>query len=196
MNPFLKMKKLSLALALVVALSSAVNLQPRQAHALIGITSPISVVVAGGVIGAAGLGGLVTSGILGATNYTWPAVFFVLGSLPVLFAGIIILDGGSGAGLQYSDLTASQASQLGLTQAEWTAYSQNLDEVNAVAESVAADLKQAGQIEVDFAKSRWQAYSAELGTDPLQAADTLTAVGKVSAAAIHKIRDIQKQNRS
>lgn len=171
----------ALALSLV-STSLTVNLvQPREAHAILGLSTGFVPWVFGG----AGLitGGALMVGMGAAAGPSFEPVsgLQIAGGVLGILWGVVLLDGSQGAGVQYAPVTDAQADQLGLTRAERDAFNQNVEEINAIAESVASDLAHAQKPSLELSRQQWLAYGQALD------ADTLSAVQKVSADIAQKL---------
>lgn len=175
------MKVKSAAFALVLSLGlTASNLQPRQADAYMGlalIAAPVAVMGAAFLgVGAAEL----AIGVRMDQEMTHASPASIIG-LSGLGLGLLLLDQSGQPAMKYVALDAEQASKLGLSDSEMSAYNDSLDEINAVAETVSSDMVQAGKVSLGFARDCWSAYRDTLG------ADAFGGVQKVSTAFARQV---------
>lgn len=136
-------------LATLAALSLVLGtgLQPRPAHAIVGLATGGATAIPGGILLGLGLGiGLI--GVAPAPAYCSAfqvacgsdiVAVGIVGTGLMIIIGAIMLEDSSG-GWRFRTLDAPQAQQLGLTAAEQTAYNSELEEINSIADSANADL--------------------------------------------------------
>jgi hypothetical protein len=181
MNMLNMKKTAATALILSLVFGATVNLQPRKAHALIGLSTASLPLAA---VGAAMMfGGFAIEGI-GAHNLRTRANggALVLG-LFTAAVGVLLLDTGAEPSLKYVPLNRKQAEKLQLSASDQNDFNENIDEINAIAETVSAEMIQAHQLTAEFAKARWTAYGKDL------APGALTAVQRVSQSAVEVMLD-------
>ncbi len=138
------MRKLTAAL-LAMTLSIAVIATPRPAHAIIAATGGTSLLT-GGILLGLGLG----LGLIGVA----PAPLYcqalhracgsdiisvgIIGTGLLVIVAIIVLDDKTGEE-QFQSLNSAEATAFGLSEDEQTAYNSEIEEINVIAESTAAD---------------------------------------------------------
>lgn len=179
-------KKIAAYGALATLAFGSISFQARDARALSALLSVPSAgagaVIAGAAMvslsGVSLIGGGIAASVLGEDSELGYSMAVVAeGGAWGTFLGVFALD--TPTGVKYAPVTPDQARRLAFTPDEFAAYndSDKLDEINAVAESVAADVARSKQMSGDYARTRWEVYGAVLGND------ALSAVQKVSASA-------------
>lgn len=85
------------------------------------------------------------------------------------WTGIIILDQSNG-GSKFQTIDSKGAQTIGLSKHEFISYNSNLDELNAINQSVSNELVRSKDISVKHAESLWSEYRNELSKDAYAAA--------------------------
>lgn len=173
MNSSLKTTMMALALVCSVATTA----QPRSAYAVGGILATagtvgwaIPVAVAGGVVMGTGL-------YLGRDRGSSSGKFAAFALTAIGF--ILLEDNGSGNGsVAYTPVAQSDDSRLGISEPQRLAYNAELDEINAIRETIVAEIEteltKNPSLNIQaYAQSRWQAYRGAISSD---AYETLKAV--------------------
>lgn len=153
---------------------------PRNAHAIIGI--PAATAATGGLAGFGALmGGLAVTGLgVGAFYYglqpaTKDGTMLVWLGLCYIIGGLLILD--SPGEVAFAALTENQAAALAITDEERDAYNSELDELNAVRQSVKSELDERAEkgekITVGISKKAWLKHFAEVSPASFSAAQKI-----------------------
>jgi hypothetical protein len=172
------MKKTTvLALALAMLTASACS-RPAEAAigiATIGTPAGIPLVVAGGAVSAFGVLDIlfVASGcILGCGD----PVRAWLQAIGITLGGLLLLDEDPAASLRFQTMNADEGAKLGLTEGELDDYNSYLDEVNAVSQDVARELRRSENPGFEQASAAWQKRRLLIPTEA-----AFSAVAKVSS---------------
>lgn len=186
------MKKMSTLIAMFLALTIA--LAPVRSEAAIGLGlgasgagSPAAVptMVVGGVLMAVGAGTVIggiayavhsaNDGVVddpfeccaAAGNFLNGMGVALIGA-GVVLSGLIVLDDQGTPVIAFTSLTPEQAAQLQLTDAEFKVYSDNVEQVEAIRQSIVQEMLVTENASVQLAASQWQTALTELfgaGTD-------------------------------
>ena len=113
----------------------------------------------------AGLGVFATGQLFSATVYDG-GFMAKLG----LIWGVVMLDGEEQE-VQFNTITDSEALELGMTEAEFHAYNENIDQLSLVANEIATELEEDSTLE--DSKILWNTYSEFLDADAYSAAQKL-----------------------
>jgi hypothetical protein len=189
-----KQKVIAVTLATSIFAASS-TLAPRRSEAAIGVlvatmgSNPVGSVIF--FVGAVGAGAGSVSFFRKAWNSSGGTAFLnYLLSAACAFGAYLLLDGPNGKSGELQSLSASEAQGLGLTQAEWQSYEQDLALVNALREEALlrtdadfrnfeiktdADL----QCVADQLRANWNVLTG--GT---LAPETLSAIQKMSRALV------------
>lgn len=171
----------SIALLSSLTFVSFTTLQPKPAHAVVGLaTGNASVLVTGKTMSALGV---LAFGIGAGTVFTrHESIGMILLSgtgMVVTVAGLILLDGGS---VEFGHLSVSQAKRLGLSHAEWQSYEEELGEANALLEDQLqarkAEFEETGTVSIQNAMADWREAGASVS--PL----TFSAMKKIAASTL------------
>lgn len=163
-------KTASIALLSALAFISIYTVQPKPAHALVGLGSGSpAMIITGGVL--SGLGGTA----LGWTAYTCnnQNCEGLGGALIMLFVGapggivgatgLILLDGGA---IEFGHLTFAQAAATGMNRSEWMSYEDELTEINAIFQDQLMDrqeeFERTGKVSIANSRASWEESSQAL----------------------------------
>lgn len=174
-----KLKKTSaLVLLSTLGFVSTSAIQPKPAHAIVGLA-----VGSGPMVIAALVTGMV--GVFAAPFVQDEVDTSFCGNSPDcgkagdrtiqigLALGILVLDGKNPGSASLAPVNAAQAKRFGLTADEARAYNENLDELNAVADSVGFRLAHAKQADLKTARALWNQYGVSVEPTALAAAKKL-----------------------
>jgi len=174
-NSIKKLVVFGLALCLVFSV-----IQPRRSEAAVGGIvclaggAGVPVVVTGGVMV---LGGVLLGASAGASQNGIGFGAALLGVVGILF-GLVVLDGEGSRDIAFSTITEDQAAQLGLSEAQAQAYNSELSEINAIRETIQADVltqvDKGEDVTAQTVSDSWQSYRGVLS------ADAFLALEKVS----------------
>lgn len=161
------MKNLKQILAVVLIASMFTATAPQKANAGVGIVVAIFSGVPGlvlmGVGGAsAAVGYVAADGHCDEDGWTCGARF--VGGLPLLGAGIVLLDDDSHT-LQFGVIASADAQKIGMSEAELAAYNSELDEINAVRTQIGAELAREEKPSIEQSRELWNKYSQELSPE-------------------------------
>ena len=191
------MKKSFSKAVLLLTLASFAGVQtvPAPAHALVGVAAwnPILIGLGFGAYAGAGVvAGLGAAGVdaivdhaqdskKGMTPLDWigagvSGLVTGVGAV-VSFAGFIVLDGSSSRSLEFTQLSESDATKLGITSDELESYNSNLDQANAIEANVESDLSKIKNPTPQQSYSAWSQYSDALP------AQTFSAMQKIATQA-------------
>ena len=170
-------KMLATSCALSVLMTGAASFQATSSHAAIGaiatggaISVPVAI-AAGSTLGLGLTYGIIVDVSWGDGMLVGTAVWSLIG----LIIGGIILDDESGQ-VAFSDIDSAEiAAEIGLTEAETAAYHAELNQVNAVRETIEAEVAATNGDPMESAKALWVEY----GTTALSS-EAWSAVQKVS----------------
>ena len=160
----------------VALCTASVTSTPRKAEAalgILGIGTPagIPLVVAGGIA---------TFGAL------WYDLFLLqwcgsrCGPKEILIgvgwtlAGMAVLDAQEGPVLKFAPVGDEEASTIGLSAEETRSFNQELEEINAVSESVAASLAKLEKPTLDDSRALWRTYGGSLSPAATHAANKVS----------------------
>jgi hypothetical protein len=179
------MKKLFTLWIAVVMAATAVTAAPKQAEAAIGIVgigTPIGIplVVAGGITTAAALVFDYTLLIACALTHCGPGE--VVLAIAVVAAGVVLLDPQEGPLLKYQELGADEAATLGITPDELASFNSQVDELNAVSQTIGSELTKIKNPKIEDSRALWAAYQGSL--DPA----AYSAAGKVTEAWLKSLK--------
>ena len=161
----------ALALSTSLAFTAA---PPRDAHAIVGAVTALAggagvpLLVAGAVATAAG--------IAGVTDCESCGLGVMITSFSMAFFGPILLDDGTVGDLEFVAVDQARAAQAGLTENERLAFNSELDEINAIKETITSDLKRDEKPTAEKAHALWSEYGQSLSQD------AFLGLGKISAA--------------
>ena len=83
-------------------------------------------------------------------------------AIALLIIGVVLLDKDGQTVYNYSPLSYEAANQIGITDDEADAYNSELDQANAIRETIMSEMLEAGHVSVNEARSLWQAYKSQL----------------------------------
>jgi hypothetical protein len=185
------MKKLFTLFIAAIMAFTAMTAAPKRAEAALGILglgtpAGIPLIIAGGAVSSVaifvdwlGLSDCVFNGACADDPNFLP---YFLTALGLTLGGVLLLDEESGQTLRFQAVTTAEANTLGLTSGEESAFNVEIDEVNAVSQSVGAELKAMKKPGVADSKALWEKYRAELSPE------AYSAVGKVSANMLRALK--------
>jgi hypothetical protein len=155
------MKSITTCLLALVILFAA--LQPRRSEAAVGLALSSTVLtVMGAVVSGGGVvAGVGISRLPGDTTLT--ALLGLLIGGAILGFGVIVLDGEQV--VHYSALTPAEARRLGLSASELRQFNRELDQINALAAFVQAELSATQTDSVDAAAEVWSEVKNELSAE-------------------------------
>jgi|GEM_PF-1712603 len=156
---------------------------PRDAHAIVGAVTSLAggagvpLLVAGAVSTATGI-----LGVLGCVN----ANCGIGGTLPLagmaLF-GPILLDDGTVGDLEFVAVDQPRAAQVGLTENERLAFNSELDEINAIKETITSDLKRDEKPTAEKAHALWNEYGQALSQDAFSGLEKISTALRMQMEA-------------
>ncbi len=89
------------------------------------------------------------------------------------WVGIFLLDGENGTDMVFTEIKSNEANQLGLTEAEFKSYNEELPEINAIREHIVGDLAaratQGQTVDRKMAQNLWQSYGTQLSPNAFSA---------------------------
>jgi len=141
--------------------------QTQRSHAAIGaaLSAPAAIVV-GGVIAAAGAGSTAVclgfNACIGGDGGTLDSLMLLI-YIPVAAVGLLVLDGEQAGEISFTAVPSAQ----GFSADEVAAYNAELDELNAIAQTISAQA--AADLHVD-AKALWEQYAADLSASTVKIA--------------------------
>jgi len=167
------------AMALMLSIGGAVA-QPQRSEAAIGgiiaLTggAGVSLMAVGGVMTAAG--GLVCEVARNSDDWDYLTVAFFAGVFALI--GIVILDGNGDREMVFSELAVEQALALGVSEEQARAYNGELAEINAVRESVQAEIltqaQKGEEVTAQAVSDTWQAYRAVISPEAFAALEKVS----------------------
>lgn len=131
------------AMMVVSLFSLGVMTTPRQSQAIIGLsTGAIPLAVVGGVFTALGAGTSIWVLIEEKRCSGWNClvVFYYALTLPVALAGIVILEEPTGGRIEFQRMDLARVRELSLTQNEIAVYNSEVEELNAIRQSIEASV--------------------------------------------------------
>lgn len=151
-------------LAVAVSMLVSTVFSTRDAYATTTIATPAATVgfVIGGMLIVGGFGSLTVVRRSDASLGTKIGLYFA-GAL-VGFLGIVILDEKNPA-VSFAAIDEASAAALGMTQAEQNAYNSEIEELNAVYQSVAAGLMTDENQSAEKAQALWNDYKDYVSAD-------------------------------
>lgn len=163
----------ALALSTSLAFTAA---PPRDAHAIVGAVTSLA--------GGAGVPLLVAGAVATATGFAGVTYCLETGCGPrvgiasaiMIFFGPILLDDGTVGDLEFVAVDQARAAQAGLTENERLAFNSELDEINAIKETITSDLKRDEKPTAEKAHALWNEYGQSLSQD------AFSGLGKISTA--------------
>lgn len=147
------MKTIRVFLACLLTLS--IFSLSRPAHAVVGLATGNPVVT---VLGAATLGGSVIFLTTGSSDDLGTSLLMAFWGFIAGAVGLTLLDGEEA--MEFAELSTKDALSLGITPEEREAFNTEIDQVNAVAEAVSAELPE--KPTADDAKVLWAHYGESL----------------------------------
>lgn len=182
----MKLKSKVLAAVLFTFVAQSSMPRPAQAIMSVGTTSPILFVL-GSVVFLGGSGG-VSYGFRCAEENNKscaPVAGFsstVLGALAI-GAGIIMLDERSPVSARLAALTPAKAKAFGVTESDRLAFNSEIDEANAVLESVAIESFKDARPSAARTHALWKANREKLSPGTFNALEKIALVARAAQAA-------------
>jgi hypothetical protein len=195
-------KKIKGAAAAVLIASLLTFAQPKQAHAVIGLSNgPVAYSLAGAGLlmvatcmnGALQRNDFDAAYQLGEDKYdnTQGDLMFG-GSIMLALFGIVLLDDNKAFSPKYQVLNEKMAAEAGLTSNELQSYNSELPLVNAIYQTVTAETKRFNETArnlgqaAEFARTRWTKYAANLSPNTAAAWFKLTDKMDAKLAQAHQ----------
>lgn len=186
------MFKKYIAQFLVITMVLTAAVVPRPAHAIIGaiaagtgsVPVAIPVLVLGGLLAVPSTYGLVDatrpchSSGLGCFGDAIVKTFEIIFSSLGLVVSGILLDESQPGRVQFAHLADNEAVQIGLSTMERDHFNDEVEEINAVYQTVVTDLQAMPGATVQDSKALWQQYRDVLSPE------AYSAVGKVVSSAV------------
>lgn len=171
----------------VLAVAQLASARPSQA-AIGGLTTlllppvGIPILALGGL--SFGLGGAV---YIARSAQDKSDPYPMLVGVPLMLLGLVLLEDNGRTEVRFSEMSPEQGAALGLSAAETQSYNSELEEINAIRESVEAELflrfKSAGEVSSQDAATIWDRYSDTISPE------ALAAVRKISAGITAAMSD-------
>ncbi|MGK5088624.1 hypothetical protein WDW86_13785 [Bdellovibrionota bacterium FG-2] len=171
----------SFLVLVLCALVTSSALAPKRAHAVVGLaTANVPAMIVGGALLAVG-GGLVLDAAIPRKpiNPVGEVLRAFVGAVELLaggtlgIAGLVVLDQEGSKEIAFSELSIEQATALSVTDESREVYNQELEELNAIKDSVASDLSGDQHPTIEKSAELWNSYKANLSPA------TLEVMGKV-----------------
>ncbi|MGK5090295.1 hypothetical protein WDW86_22335 [Bdellovibrionota bacterium FG-2] len=173
--------KKSLSIAVLSLFLATSITAPKESHALIGIgvTSAFGVIGAPILIGGIALTAVgATKVVTGLTSNTGEGLLTAMAFSVITGVGLLILDQDGAQTARFAVMTQEQALSLQVSNASLKIYNQNLDELNAIAATIATKLAAMKQPTIQDSARLWDAYKSELSPE------TFEVAGIISGAAL------------
>ncbi len=175
------MFKKSFSILVLGALITSSTLSPKKAHAVVGIaTANVPVMIVGGALLAVTGGLLLDAAIpdkrlnpVGRVLDAFVGAAEILAAGAIGIAGLVLLDQEGSSGLTFSEISADRALALGVSQESLEVYNHELEELNAIKDSVASDLANDQHPTIEKSAELWSGYKANLSPA------TLEVMGKI-----------------
>lgn len=143
------MKHVRSFIFILMAFITLMSSKPSQAAVGAMVGSPV--VVTAGILVA---GGGVTAAVVDLTTPgQWTGIFALFVGLPLLLLGVLILDGEQS--LSFAPLSAEDAKKLGVTSSERKSFNAEIDQINALASHVDAELTEMKSEDPAVAGALW-----------------------------------------
>ncbi len=149
------MNKLRIFFAVLLTVVTLSHSKPSQAG--VGALVATPVLIAGLVIGGAGLIGT-TIGIAKCNkrpsdSAAWCGLFVLLVGAPVMLIGLIVLDGEQE--VQFRELDSQEASKLGISESDLAVYNSEVDQTNMLMADVKSELSRIKNPTAQDSKNAW-----------------------------------------
>lgn len=165
---------------MVSALSAATLLPAKRAEAIVGLATANPAAALLGLALWGGGGGAALYGLMREDN-TGDGLFY--GGFIGVIAGIVLLDGKNSQDIAFSPISSDEAKSIGLTDAELSAYNNELDKINLVRENVESQVSGNSNESVQDASKLWDKYRSDLSPEAFSAAQK---VAKAAAQSMNK----------
>lgn len=163
---------------LVVFSLICLTLHSRPSQAAISAVAGAPALVTGGLVVAGGAVALETVVVvLEVTgDYSWKdaSAWALLITVPIFLLGILILDEDK-LEASYSQLDAGKARSLGLSAKELAAYNSELDEINALANFVDANMTKKGEAGLSESRDLWTDVKDSISPEAFSALVKITS---------------------
>ena len=156
---------------------------PRDAHAVVGAVTSLAggagvpLLVAGAVSTATGI-----IGVQGCLRGDC-GVGVTLSLFGLALIGPILLDDGTVGDLEFVAVDQARAAQVGLTEIERLAFNSELDEINAIKETITSDLNRDEKPTTEKAHALWNEYGQSLSLDAFSGLEKISAALRMQLEA-------------
>lgn len=155
----------------------------KPSHAAISAVAGAPALVTGGLVVAGGAVALESVAVFlevtGGYYYKDLSVYALIVTVPIFLLGILILDEDK-LEASYAKLDAGKAKNLGITTAELSAYNAEIDEINALANFVDANMTKKGEAGIAESRDLWADVKDSISPE------AFSALVKVTSPAFKK----------
>ncbi|MGK5089062.1 hypothetical protein WDW86_16010 [Bdellovibrionota bacterium FG-2] len=144
------------------------TLVPQKSYALVAVATADAPVVLGGVAVSALGWGLVVGGASKLNKGDGRGgLVFLVGAM-ITGMGLIMLDEEGGQRVQFAELDTAHAEALGVSVPSLEKYNQELDELNAISNSISAELATYESPTIEDSAKLWKEYRENLSPETFE----------------------------